>query len=113
MVYEADTIPGAKETYLKLYEEDYDIILVADGLKESFDRMMEQHQMSHIFKAEAISEIVGANRFGIRSVLLTWAPRRRMTPESAEEQPTYTIQKPEELLDVVRQAEEELQKGEV
>lgn len=36
-----------------------------------------------------------------------------MTPESAEEQPTYTIQKPEELLDVVRQAEEELQKGEV
>lgn len=152
VVYEADTIPGAKETYLKLYEEGYDIILVADGLKESFDRMMEQHQMSHIFKAEAISEIVGAekphaimfqtamdkmglteadkcriimvgnnlerdivgaNRFGIRSVLLTWAPRRRMTPESAEEQPTYTIQKPEELLDVVRQAEEELQKGEV
>ena len=86
-----------------MYEEGYEIVLVADGLKESFDRMMEQHQMSHIFKAEAISEIVGANRFGIRSVLLTWAPRRRMTPESAEEQPTYTIQKPEELLDVVRQ----------
>ena len=41
VVYEADTIPGAKETYLKLYEEGYDIILVADGLKESFDRMME------------------------------------------------------------------------
>lgn len=144
VVYSADAIPGAKETYLKLYEEGYEIVLVADGLKESFDRMLAQHEMSHIFKQEAISEIVGAekpeeimfrtamnkmgltdgdkeriimvgnnlerdivgaNRFGIRSVLLTWAPRRRMTPETAEEQPTYTIKNPEELLPLVEKLE--------
>lgn len=147
VVYSAETIPGAKETYLKLYEEGYEIVLVADGLKESFDRMMAQHEMSHIFKAEAISEIVGAskpeavmfqtamdkmgltdadkdrivmignnierdivgaNRFGIKSVLLTWAPRRRMTPECAEEMPTYTIAKPEEFLDIVAELESRL-----
>lgn len=152
VVYRAETIPGAKETYLKLYEKGYEIVLVADGLKESFDRMLNQHEMSHIFSTEVISEIVGAekpaavmfqtamdkmgltnadksriimvgnnlerdivgaNCFGIRSVLITWAPRRRMTPEVPEEEPTYTIETPEKLLDIVEQLEAELQKGNV
>ena len=42
-------------------------------------------------------DIVGANRFGICSVLLAWSPRYRHVPENAEETPDYTIFSPEEL----------------
>lgn len=148
VVYGAELIPGAKEAYLQLYQDGYTIVLVADGLKESFDRMMKQHGLDHIFGAEAISEevgaekpaeimfrtamermglkpedkqriimvgnnlerdIVGANRFGIRSVLLTWAPRRRMTPLCEEENPAYTIENPLELVELAEKLEKELQ----
>lgn len=147
VVCSADTIPGARETYLKLYEDGYEIALVADGLKESFDIMMAQHRMSHIFRAEAISEVVGAekphpamfqaamnkmgltdadkdriimvgnnlerdilgaNQFGIQSVLLTWSQRRRKAPGCPEEEPVYVIEKPEELLKIAEELEERL-----
>ena len=50
-------------------------------------------------------DIAGANRFGIRSVLLTWSPRYNMAAETPEEEPDYRISKPEELLELVNRLE--------
>lgn len=139
VVYEAQFIPGAKETLKELKARGYRIALVADGLKESFDRMYAQHQMEDIFEKRAVSEtvgeekpsarmfetamelmglkeedkkriimvgnnikrdIVGANRFGIHSVLITWSPRYCMVPETQEETPEYQIEEPAQLLEL-------------
>lgn len=54
-------------------------------------------------------DIVGANRFGIRSVLLSWSPRYRMTPNSKEETPCYKIATMDELPDLIASIEHELQ----
>ena len=59
VVYEAEFIPGAKETLLELKNRGYQIALVADGLKESFDRIYVGHHLEDVFDARAISEIVG------------------------------------------------------
>ncbi len=55
-------------------------------------------------------DIVGANRFGIRSVLLTWSPRYDMTPDVSDPEtiPTYTIATPADLLDLAECLEENL-----
>ena len=53
-------------------------------------------------------DIVGANRFGIISVLLTWSPRYNMVPENEEETPDYRISAPEELLALVEKLENAL-----
>lgn len=50
-------------------------------------------------------DIVGANRFGIGSILLTWSPRYNMTSETPEEEPDYRISKPEELLELINRLE--------
>lgn len=50
-------------------------------------------------------DVVGANRFGVTSVLLTWSPRYCMEPEGAEETPDYRISTPVELLPLVRRLE--------
>ena len=42
-------------------------------------------------------DILGANRFGIASVLMSWSPRYCMTPEDPEEEPDYTVRTPGEL----------------
>lgn len=46
-------------------------------------------------------DILGANRYGIISVWMDWAPRRRKIPREALEEPDYTIRAPLELLDVL------------
>lgn len=53
-------------------------------------------------------DIVGANRFGIRSILLTWSPRYRMTPHTPEETPTWTARTPDELPDIIADFESTL-----
>lgn len=53
-------------------------------------------------------DIVGANRFGIRSVLMAWSSRYSMTPKNKEEQPDYRIEKPEELLELVEKIEQKI-----
>lgn len=147
VVYEAQFIPGAEETLLELKKRGYPLVLVADGLKESFDRIYESRFLESPFRARAISEIVGerkpspkmfqtamdlmklgpeeksriimvgnnlardiagANRFGIRSVLMAWSPRYSMTPKTEEEQPDYRIEKPEELLELAEKIEQEI-----
>ena len=51
-------------------------------------------------------DIVGANRMGICSVLLTYSPRYRMEAETPEEEPDYRIAMPAELLGLVSRLEE-------
>lgn len=147
VVYEAQFVPGAAETLLELKKRGYPLVLVADGLKESFDRIYESRFSESPFQARAISEIVGetkpspkmfqtamdlmklgpdeknrilmvgnnlerdivgANRFGIRSVLMAWSPRYSMMPKTEEEQPDYRIEKPEELLELAEKLEQEI-----
>ena len=50
-------------------------------------------------------DIVGANRFGIHSVLMAWSPRYCMVPETEEETPEYRIEKPVQLLELVERLE--------
>lgn len=46
-------------------------------------------------------DIVGANRFGIRSILLDWSPRYRHAPRTEEEVPDHVIHAPRELIGLV------------
>lgn len=46
-------------------------------------------------------DVLGAKRFGIRSVLLSWSPRYDMVPSCEEETPDYVISRPEELSELV------------
>jgi len=50
-------------------------------------------------------DIKGANRLGLVSVWLDWAPRRSKLAADDEEQPDFTIHKPEEVVKVVEQLE--------
>ncbi len=147
VVYNADCIEEAKETMLNLYDEGYTIALVADGLVESFDNVLEQNGLNHIFTKRAISEsvgvekpaalmfetamkelgleekdkkrivmignnlkrdILGANKFGITSILLEWSPRYNMIPETEEETPDYTVSMPSELLPLLKKLNDTL-----
>lgn len=53
-------------------------------------------------------DIAGANRFGIRSVLMTWSPRYPMTPKRDDERPTYRVGSFPELLALVDRLEQAL-----
>lgn len=66
VVYQADCIPEAKETMLTLYEQGYTIVMVADGLEESFRNTMRINGLDHIFAAWVISENVGEEKPGQR-----------------------------------------------
>ena len=52
-------------------------------------------------------DILGANRFGIRSVLLTWSKRRSFEPTVPDEIPTCRIASPDELPPLVLKLESE------
>ena len=147
LVLRASCIPGAVDTMRRLYDERYTILMVADGLVQSFHNSMTQNGLDDIFAARIISQqvgeqkpsqkmfqaamdaaglteadkrrvimvgnnirrdVLGANRFGIRSVLLTWSPRYKYEAETPEMEPSYRIAKPEELLDLVHRLEAEL-----
>ena len=62
IVIHAECIPGAKETYLRLYEAGYTIVMVADGLTKSFHNTMELHGLDHIFSAWIISDVIGEDK---------------------------------------------------
>lgn len=62
VVLRADCIPEAKETMLSIYEQGYTIVMVADGLVQSFRNTMEGNGLDHIFTARVISEAVGAEK---------------------------------------------------
>ena len=48
-------------------------------------------------------DILGANRFGLTSVLIDWSKRYPTVPETAEETPDYVMHQPTELLSILRQ----------
>ena len=56
-------------------------------------------------------DIAGANRFGIRSVLLDWSPRYRHTPRCADEVPDHVIHTPGELIALAERLNGELAIG--
>ena len=53
-------------------------------------------------------DIRGANRFGIRSVLIDWSDRRPFDEEFPEDHADYRIHTPEELLPLMERLESEL-----
>ena len=149
VVYSAACIPGAKETFLDLYHQGYTIVMVADGLEQSFHNTMKENGLDHIFSEWMISEqigvekpnalmfetamkrmgltdadkervimvgnnlsrdIVGANRYGIRSVHMCWSKRYPAQGSTPEEEPTWRIHKPEELLPIAEELEKQLEK---
>ena len=142
----AECLPGARETMLRLYEAGYMIVMVADGLEQSFRNTMKQHGLTHIFSAWSVSELVGcekpcaamfqtamdraglkgddkqriimvgnnihkdiagANRFGIRSVLMAWSPRYQYEPSNPEEVPDFRLDCPEQLYELAEKLEEQ------
>lgn len=144
VVVRASLIPGARKTVAQLVRNGFTVALVADGKRESFERILRQHRMWSWFEVAAISEdlgvskpdermfryaldslgvdpdeydsvvmvgnnlpvdIKGANRLGIISVWIDWAPRRAKVPADEEERPDFTIKKPLELLRVVERLE--------
>ena len=62
VVVHAECIPGAKETYLRLYEAGYTIVMVADGRTQSFHNLMKENGLDHIFSSWIISEEVGEDK---------------------------------------------------
>ena len=52
-------------------------------------------------------DVVGANRLGICSILLTFSPRYPMTPETEEETPDYTVSMPCEIVPLLERLEEQ------
>ena len=52
-------------------------------------------------------DIKGANLLGIKSIFLSWSPRRSKTPADPSEVPTYSIETPEALLGLMDRLEEE------
>jgi putative hydrolase of the HAD superfamily len=50
-------------------------------------------------------DIKGANKLGMISVWLDWAPRRSKVPADALEKPDYTIKLPLDLIGVVEELE--------
>ena len=85
VVYHADCSPGAKETLLELHRRGYAIVMVADGLAESFHNTMRENGLTHVFSAEVISELLNSQkpaplmfRTAMESLGLTDADRRRV-----------------------------------
>ena len=144
VVVRASLIPGAKKTVRELIRKGFTVGLVADGIRESFERMLKHHGIWPLLSAVAISDdlgvpkpdermfkhaldqlgiaaeeydsvimvgnhlsrdIKGANRLGIISVWLDWAPRREKVPADEEERPNFTIKEPTQLLSLIERLE--------
>lgn len=82
-----------------------------------FQDAMEQLGLSSKDKARIIMvgnnlkrDILGANQYGIRSVLMSWSPRYCMTPEVKEEEPCYVVSDPTELLELAERLNDMLER---
>lgn len=84
--------------------------------REMFDDAMRQNRLTDADKSRIImignncpKDIAGANRYGIRSVLIDWSKRYRTEPACEDEIPTYTVHEPSELLPLIERLESELE----
>ena len=62
VVLHATCVPEAKETLLELYERGYTLVMVADGLMQSFLNTMSENGLDRVFATWIVSEIVGAEK---------------------------------------------------
>ena len=150
IVLHASFLPGAGEMLASLHAQGYRMALVADGLTASFQNILRELGIGHLFEARIISQevgvckpdarmfrealekmrltaadagrivmignnlkrdVLGANRMGFTSVLLSCSPRYVMRPETAEETPDYVAAMPREVPGLIRGLEERLGGG--
>ena len=64
IVIKTGLIPGASRTLKVLKEKGYTIVLVADGLKQSFTNIFNQHGLAEYFEAVVDSETTGSEKPG-------------------------------------------------
>lgn len=76
--------------------------------KKMFDDAMRKNNLTKEDKKRIVmvgnnvkKDILGANQYGITSILIDWSPRYNMNPETKEQVPDYIIHKPEELLPLI------------
>lgn len=116
---------GEERSFANTYEENglghcfttrtiSEIVGVQKPAREMFQDAMEKNSLSDEDKERIImvgnnlkKDIVGANRFGITSVLLDWSPRYNMTPSGKEDQPDYVIHHLLDLLELVSRLDKE------
>lgn len=55
-----------------------------------------------------IRDVVGANRYGITSILFDWSPRYDMNPKNDEETPQYVVHTASELIELLHKLDSEL-----
>ena len=64
IVIKTGLIPGASRTLKMLKDQGYIIVLVADGLKQSFINIFNQHNLTECFDAVVDSETIGSEKPG-------------------------------------------------
>lgn len=76
--------------------------------KKMFDDAMLKNNLTEEDKKRIVmignnvrKDVLGANQYGITSILIDWSPRYNMIPENEGETPDYTIHNPEELLPLI------------
>ena len=62
VVLDGELIPGAREMILALKERGHQLILVADGPRQTFVNLLQKHQLWDHFDAHVISEDVGVHK---------------------------------------------------
>ncbi|UYO00552.1 MAG: HAD-IA family hydrolase [Devosia sp.] len=60
IVLRGDLIPGAKDMMLALKAAGYPLVLVADGPRQTFENLLQQHGLWDVFDAHIISSDIGA-----------------------------------------------------
>ncbi|NLK28496.1 MAG: HAD hydrolase-like protein [Clostridiales bacterium] len=112
---------GTKQSFDNIYNENgLDYCFKAKAIsgelgKEKPAPIMFQHAMEQLGLTEKDKsrivmignnlerDIVGANRMGITSILISYSPRYVMQPKCEEEIPDYVVSKPIELLGLLEQ----------
>lgn len=56
-----------------------------------------------------IRDVVGANRYGITSILFDWSTRYDMNPKKEEETPQYIVHTPEQLYDLLHELDAKIE----
>lgn len=112
---------GEEQSFTNVYKENglgycfktrtiSDIVGEQKPSSKMFEDAMDKNNLTDIDKKRIVmvgnnvkKDILGANRFGITSILLDWSKRYNMEPENDEQVPDYIIHKPVELLPLIRQ----------
>lgn len=83
--------------------------------KKMFDDAMAKNNLTEEDKKRIVmvgnnvrKDILGANLYGITSILIDWSTRYNMTPDNEEQVPDYTIHTPMELLPLIDRLNKEL-----